>query len=47
MLDARCTRDSAKGGLEERKERVLKETAQLPGEADKRFSDPIDWQLRF
>ena len=43
MLDAKCTMNSAKGGLEERKERVPKETAQLPREANKRFSDPINW----
>jgi len=47
MLDAKCTVDSAKGGLKEGKEWALKKTVQLPGEVGKRFSDPIDWQLRF
>ena len=36
MLDAKCTMDSAKGGLEEGR-----------CNCRERFSDPIDWQLRF
>jgi hypothetical protein len=47
MLDAKCAVDSAKAGLKEGKEWVLKKTVQLPREVGKRFSDPIDWQLRF
>lgn len=47
MLGAKCTVDSAKGGLKEGKEWIPKKTVQLQGEVGKRFSDPIDWRLRF